>query len=482
MKPKIFSKSQVLTLIVLFFITFSCKKDDSPSNGASNSNPIKTGKGTPLGDVSSVSIGTTGGTIESADGNLLVTIPSGALSATTAVSIQSISNEAPLGMGMGYRLLPEGTTFNVPVKLTFHFNDNLLNGIPADFLWIVTQAGDGSWNAMLKSLVDKDAKTVTIETTHFSDWALGKFIDFTLAPPTSFVKKGQTVSLKLFGFSRDKALQDDDELAPLIPITGDGDGLTPLTPIPPIESRLVEFKVKQWTLNGTAAPVSNNSGSLTASGTNATYTAPDKRPDINPVAVTVQIESNNKEGGKAAYMVTSNIYIVESDLYLIVNVDGVAHEYFQYGLNGEVPPDPNNWAMANCGTTDNKLELYGVEYSNGSNIENSFAITFHNPSVTTRVLSGFNENGQDDAEYMVSTSKSYSIDYYKRTKKPNDVCDVESLCSKVSVTILTYEGANGIVKGYFSGSLYEYKSGSADECKTDEEHIIRGEFNLIRVN
>lgn len=468
-------------LIFSLLLLCNCNKEEDYTN-KQNTKAFVTEVGTPVGSESFVSVGASGGTIISPDGLLTVTIPSQALESETKISIQPLSNEAPLGLGSGYRLQPEGTKFSKPIQLVFHYSDALLDGTAADFLWIVTQAADGSWNALLKSVVDKYAKTVTVETTHFSDWALGKFIDFTLNPSSKTIKKGESVQLQLSGFSKDKALDDNDELAPLVPITGDGNGLTPLTTIPPIESRLMDFKVKQWTMNGAAAPVSNNNGSLSASGTNATYTAPNKRPDTNPVAVTVQLEGNNKEGAKATYMVTSSISVVETGYYLFLKVDGVPYEYYQYGFNGAIPPDPNNLSMANCGVDGGILTLVGTTVTNGSDLKDGFALEFKNPSETTRRLSGYNEDGPDDMAFTLGYS-GYSIDYEKRTfNAATQICDWESKCGDIYVTISTYSTSDKEVWGNFSGKLYEVKETNSEQCKTDIEHTVQGMFRLVISN
>jgi len=337
---------------------------------------------------------------------------------------------------------------------------------------------------MLKSAVDKTAKTVTIATTHFSDWALGKFIDFTLDPSSATLQKGQSVQLKLSGFSRDKAVTDNDELAPLIPITGDGFGLTPLTPIPPVESRLMDFKVKQWTMNGAAAPVSNSSGSLNASDKTATYTAPNKTPSINPVAVTVQLEASNKEGGKASYMVTSNIYVIESDLYVLLTIDGQKYEYFQYGVNGITPPDPTNFSSIICGTSDGRFGIQAsILSTNPVGAKNILQFVFDNPSETTRNLVGFNKNGNDEMEFIPSQGVDYNINYTKRTPNAQQGCDLESLCSSISATMFTYSaGSNVIISGYFSGKIYEDKPEYSNNCQTPDSHTIEGEFRLKQIN
>lgn len=477
-------KNSLLRMLIygaLWAVLFvSCEKsnDSSPNN-----DPVITEKGTSAGNKVSGTVGTTGGSLQSADGQVTLTIPSGALAVNTNISIEPITNKAPLGLGFGYRLQPEGTTFARPVKLTFKYTPELLDGVPEDFLWIVTQAADGSWNAALKAVVDKNTRTVSVEATHFSDWALGKFIDFKLEPSSKTILKGQSVQLKLSGFSRDKAMDNNMELVPLVPITGESDGLVPLTPIPPVESRLMDFRVKQWTLNGIAAPVSNSNGKLTASGTNATYTAPNKRPDVNPVAVTVQLESSNKEGKKASYLVTSPILVVESDLYLLVKVDGQTYEYFEYGFNGGAPPDPNNYAGVNCAVNDNKLEIAALKMENSNVLKNGFGLVFNNPSETTRSLVGISDNGKDDITFQ-SYPIAYLFDYYKREyDAAKKQCNSVYTYGPVSVTILTFDTKQALVRGYFSGTVHsESTTDDENSCRTPQEHTISGEFRLIIAN
>ena len=467
--------------IGLFSLTISCKKNDSAA--PQSNNPIITEKGTPSGEIASASIGTSGGSVQSADGNLTLTVPAGALSSNVALSIQPITNNAPLGLGFGYRLLPEGTTFAIPIQLIFHYDQSLLKKSLPEFLWIVTQASNGSWNAMLKSMVDTSAKTVTINSTHFSDWALGRFIDFTLNPVATAIKKGQSVKLSLTGFSRDKTIEDE-ELAPLIPITGEGDDLTPLTPIPPVESRLVDFKIKQWTMNGTAAPVSNGNGSLTASGKGATYTAPNQKPTANPVAVSVEVETSNKEGAKAKFIITSNI-TVETDYYLSLKIDGKPIEYTQYGFTTTTPPDPNNFSTVSCGLIDGQFEIVASYIGSGSP-KNTLDLVFDNATVSTHSLIASNCDGKDALEFIPDLGTSYNMDYTTRGLNSDNTCNRQYLCSSVSITLLTLTDSNPLfpyfaeVRGSFSGKIYEDKSDFDNQCKSSEMHTIEGEFWLMR--
>lgn len=456
----------------------SCGGDENPS--PQSGTPVITPRGTASGQTTSSSIGSAGGTIQSADGNLTVVIPPGALSSNTTITIQPITNEGPLGIGSAYRLEPEGIAFAEPVKLQFYYSEALLDGIPADFLWIITQASNGGWNAMLHGEVDTNTKTVSVHTNHFSDWTLGKFIDLSITPAASVLKKNQSVQLKVFGFVRDQAVKDEDELAPLIAISESQDELTPLTPIPPVESRFMSFRIKQWMLNGVTSPVSNSNGSLNATKNDATYTAPGKRPDVNPVSVSVQLESSNKEGAKSSYLLNSSISIVEDDLYLILKIDGVSYEYYQYGLNGGTPPDPNNYALANCTFDENTLAFVGSMVHNNTDLTNLFGVELKNPSEGTRAFTCF-PDGDDDMGFIPAIGSEYVNERVIR-KISNGDCYDEHLCAEISFTLLTFENTYlGKVRGYFSGTIYEDKAGYPNDCKSSDAHPIEGEFNLLLV-
>lgn len=483
MKKHFFLSKLRMGIIALagILVSGSCEKADKD---IIPSDPVITDVGVANGTPTSATIGASGGTLASSDGKLTVSIPPGALSANTPISIQPVSNEGPLALGAAYRIGPENVKFNQPVQLIFHYDDQLLSGIPEDFLWIITQADDGSWNALLKSDVDKTAKTVTVLAGHFSDWALGKFISLSLTPSSKTLKKGESVQLVVSGFARDTPSENDD-LAPLVPLSATGDdALAALTPIFAAEERWMEFRVKGWTLNGAPAPVSGNNGSLTPSAFSATYKAPDKKPAVNPVAVSVSLEAADKQAKKSLYLLNSQISVVDSDMYLLLTIDGNTYEYYQYGYNGAIPPDPNNVMMANCGLTDNVLSVVGAHVENGSNLISGFTLSVSNPAKDTRQLSCLYNDGQDDASFTWGGEQTqYNMFRYIRTKMPGDNCDVQDLCAHVTVTFIEYENKlMGRVAGYFSGVLYEDRSGFADECRNPIEHSIKGEFWLTRAN
>ena len=466
----IFLKLSVIILVSTTFL-ISCKKSGS-SSVAEDSGPIITDIGTPTGVLSDTTIGPTGGTLRSADGRLTLTIPADALSSATTISIQPVTNNAPLGLGFGYRLLPEGTTFAKPVVLTFHYDEQLLQQSPEDFLWIVTQAGDRSWNALLKSVLDKNAKTVAVTATHFSDWLLGRFIDLSLTPASSKIRTGYSLQLKVTGFRGDKA-KDDDELVPLAYIKDDGlDVLTPLTPVsspvPPYATRLVDFKIKQWTQNGVVAPVSNSHGSLNASGRGATYKAPDQVPANNPVAVTAQLEVKNKSGITAAFFVTSNITVVDDAYYLLVKIDGQEFKYLQV--------DTSWYTRINCFLDQGHFQI--IADMEGAVSTNVFNLAFSNPSVTTRILNG-PTGASNNLGFSPVNTIMYTLDYEQRTRASDSSCIRKSQYGNATATLTEYTGPGAVARGYFSGTLYEDNNQLNLNCKMPIAHSIEGEFWLM---
>src|SRR4051812_31198421 len=113
--------SKVLLGCILASGILSCK-----DKGNASVDPIPeqsvTDAGKPVGNSTSKAIGVEGGTITSPDGNVQLNIPAGALSKTTIITIQPVTNEIPGGMGHAYRFSPDGTQFSKPATLTFSYD------------------------------------------------------------------------------------------------------------------------------------------------------------------------------------------------------------------------------------------------------------------------------------------------------------------------------------------------------------------------
>jgi hypothetical protein len=177
-RPKFIIQGIILVVLILFVSVTGCIKsilpsDNSGSDSSSNESPAITDVGTPIGNPSTKTIGSSGGTLTSPDGKFDLTVPAGALNSDLAISIQPVSNEAPGGIGVGYDLLPNGTKFNVPVTLTYHYADSDIVGTNPELFFIATQDSLGEWHVNTdQGNVDTTARTVSISTPHFSQYVL----------------------------------------------------------------------------------------------------------------------------------------------------------------------------------------------------------------------------------------------------------------------------------------------------------------------
>lgn len=329
-------KTPVYNLLSFLLLTLlmGCQRDDPKTEipDFSQFQPQVTDKGTPDGAPVTKVIGVSGGEVVSADGLLTLGIPAGALSTNTSISIQPITNHVPLGVGKGYRLTPEGTTFSKPVKISFKYNDEILDsGIP-EVLWIATQKEDGTWLGDRRSKVDKNAKTVTTETTHFSDWVTGRFINFELVSDKQTVKTGESVELELTGFLL------KDEGYDLVPLIYTGSGSKSKVPVDKfaVAEEYNQFYIGDWALNGKKIPVSNSNGSLDSyKGLYADYTAPAKPPSPRTVAVSLTLNFDKNSGGKGSVILVTHITIVDDGYYFRLMAGG--KEYLFTGFNLTTP-------------------------------------------------------------------------------------------------------------------------------------------------
>ncbi len=239
--------------------------------------------GKALGPMAQASIPTTGGKVVSADGRVTIDVPSGALAASKMITIQSITNETPGGAGLAYRLGPEGQTFTAPVKLTFKYAKADINGSAPASLKIAYQDKEGRWNAIKQAVLDEAAKTVTVETTHFSDWSMLR--GWQLRPPTAKVGAGKSVDLEVVACATKGT--GDDELAELI-----------YTCVPDPEF----FTVEDWAVNGiNGGSLANGQVASSQQGT-ARYTAPNSRPPANPVNVSAYAK---EKSGKKTLLISA---------------------------------------------------------------------------------------------------------------------------------------------------------------------------------
>ena len=111
-----------------------------------------------VGPPASATIGPAGGTLALADGSASVTVPAGALSRATELTIQSITNIAPNGIGTGVRIAPETLTFAVPVTVSITYDSLATDASSAEGFGLARQDSTGAWMAMLESTVTPVAR------------------------------------------------------------------------------------------------------------------------------------------------------------------------------------------------------------------------------------------------------------------------------------------------------------------------------------
>jgi hypothetical protein len=277
----------LLALVALLALTLSsCKKPIDPVDPIVTPIPVPnpekpvidpTGLVCPVGEPIGVSdlnvpVGPAGGTVESEDGKVRIDIPAGALTSEENIRIEPITNTNPTGKGPAYRLEPHGTTFAKAVKLTFTYDQVDLQATVAEALQIAYQADNGVWMAMPGIKLNKQDRTITIETTHFSDWSYFSYIH--LSPQQRGVRPGESVNMVVY-----TTMAIDEFLAPLV------------------KSEPVVQLHENQTVPVVRWAISEGIGKLATTGTGNTntYTAPTGIVKPTPVTVTAQVTSKGKE-------------------------------------------------------------------------------------------------------------------------------------------------------------------------------------------
>lgn len=264
-------------------------------DGGNEPSPTPTDVGAADGSAASATIGAAGGNVSMPDGKIALTIPAGALTSDTVMNIQPITNNAHGGLGAGYRLTPDGQTFAQPVVIEFAYTDQNLAGSDPAILGAAFQTAAGYWKWLGTPTVDSVAKTVSISTTHFTDFSLVQ--GYRLQPLSKSLQVNESLALQVafcypatdsdltpLGLSCDTAASQSDVAAP--------------------------FVIGEWSVNGNAGG-NGTVGIVSGDGPSAIYQAPATKPTPNTVAVSARV--NLPARGET--LVVSNITITDSATY-----------------------------------------------------------------------------------------------------------------------------------------------------------------------
>ncbi|MCF3110926.1 hypothetical protein LL912_19225 [Niabella sp. CC-SYL272] len=262
-------------------------------------------KGTSTGAAVTKTIGPAGGSLQSANGELTITIPQGALSAETLIGMEPVTNTNLAGIGGAYRLTPHGQQFAKPVTLTCSWAAHADSAGLLQTLGMAFQEDNGIWKFVGASSSNLAQKTVSFNTMHFSDWSMMNRIS--LAPYYAELEMGQKQTIKALVFTD---IITDDLLAPL---SNDPNGPYydrgyPVGNPVPLPSKFI----KSWELNGPGKITNASSGTIE-------YQAPQS---VNGTATaTVTLELNAPVTGK--FMLLSTLKI-SSDEWIELSIGGGA--------------------------------------------------------------------------------------------------------------------------------------------------------------
>jgi hypothetical protein len=300
-------KARVGLLLLSLCLGFTaCEKKEEITPGQETEKPGKqepivgepTEVGTPTGDKVSQSIGPEGGVIRTADGLVSLTVPAGALSQATTISLQPIQNKAPLGIGAAYEFSPDGLKFAKPAQLTVKYAEKALAGTSPEAIGLAFQDEKRVWQGKAAQ-VNPTEGTFTASVPHFSSWAFFKY--YSLFPEAETLALTQVLKLEVL-YLKGSAMDPD---VPVVDANGE------VNVVPLISPKLLKAnQVKNWLVSGQNlnGRFDEKIGGLTVldEGAAAEYKAPSKVPPTshNPVAVSVELKSQ-----KGQLILISNLTI-----------------------------------------------------------------------------------------------------------------------------------------------------------------------------
>lgn len=144
-------------------------------------------------------VGPSGGTVVTADDNVELSFPAGALPAEESITISAVPASIPgvEDWSNAVELGPHGTTFDVPVTLSFAVDEAALPaGVPAEALGVYTWE-ENAWVEVPGSSLSADGSTISVEIEHFSAYSVQIASNtVTLLTAEQTLQVGETASLE----------------------------------------------------------------------------------------------------------------------------------------------------------------------------------------------------------------------------------------------------------------------------------------------
>ena len=121
-------------------------------------------------------IGSVGGTVSAENGTVRLTIPAGALSSTTRITVDRVTNppaDPNLAGGTSFDFGPDGTQFAVPVTMQLTWDSALLPNDVAPEQLTIAKLVSGAWEPLAATpVVNVAARTVAAPVLSFSSYAI----------------------------------------------------------------------------------------------------------------------------------------------------------------------------------------------------------------------------------------------------------------------------------------------------------------------
>jgi hypothetical protein len=303
--------------------------------------------GSPVGGAVSANIGPGGGSLAAPDGSLRVTIPPGVLSAPARVSLQPVTNQAHGGIGSASRIEVEGSVQVPRATLVFTYAERDLTGSAPGALRAAFQRADGQWQVAARAVVDPKARTVTVQTDHFSDWSLVR--GMVLKPSEATVKVGQSAYFEVVSCLAPETKEDD--LAPLV---------VPCEPRGLPED--AEWEGATWQVNGRAGGDGTIGTVAEAGDSRGRYTAPGKVPDPDQVTVSARFKSSEHlPGGTDVLLASVRIEEDPSPGQIVFTVEATCDADYKF-------TDGTNSVSDRVSVTLSERSIYRiVRYADGEN-------------------------------------------------------------------------------------------------------------------
>lgn len=297
---------------------------------APEAKPLAADKGTVSGMPTTAVLGAAGGSLVA--GTLTLTVPAGVLSADTTFTATPITATAPGARGKAMRLGPEGQTFTAPVKVTFSYVDEDVAGASPEALLIAFQHSSGVWAVPGDVTLDTTARTVTVETTHFSDWSM--VAGAQLLPPNPKVKLGASQAFSAVSCFKPYSNVPDPLLVGLqlgFPCGVSPSGDEELAPLSPL--------VKDWAVNSVVGGGSTT-GTISGDGVSASFTAPGAKPMGGVVAVSARLQAATR-----STLLVANVTLVDGPRITVSGRYARGDQLLTAHVRGDVADDGFEFEM-----------------------------------------------------------------------------------------------------------------------------------------